>query len=280
MSMDKNSNSFSATVIIAFYNKVRFLELVLAGLSRQSIKNFEVIIADDGSKEENVAAIKKIFPKFSFPIKHLWHEDNGFRKNIMLNKCILEAQSNVLIFVDGDCIPHKNFVEEHLQSTKVGFCSTGRRVNLSHRISEILTPELVAAGYLESIPTNISMFMDAFKGDGNHSGQGIYFQNSLLRKIINQKTRGVLGSNFSATKTDLLAINGFDERYVHPSVGEDTDIEYRLHLHGVKTLPLINVAVQYHMFHKELPREKVNFELFEETKRRGTAKTPFGIKKL
>jgi len=280
MSIHLNSNSFSATIIIAFYNKVHFLELVLAGLSRQTVKNFEVIIADDGSKEENVAAIKKIFPQYAFPFRHLWHEDNGFRKNIMLNKCILVAQSEVLIFVDGDCIPHKSFVEEHLQSTKVGFCSTGRRVNLSARISDGLTPEMVASGYLESLPTTISMFMDAFKSDGNHSGQGLYFKNDLLRKLINQKTRGVLGSNFSATKTDLLAINGFDERYVHPSIGEDTDIEYRLHLHGVKTLPLINVAVQYHMFHKELPREKVNFELFEETKLRGTAKTPFGIEKL
>ena len=270
--------STAATVIIAFYNKVRFLGLLLAGLARQSVQDFEVIIADDGSSADNVAAIKELFKKYSYPIKHLWHEDNGFRKNIMLNKCILAAQGEIIIFVDGDCIPHKNFVEEHTTSTRVGVCSTGRRVNLSAAMSDSLTPESVRDGVLER--SNIAMFFDGLKGKGNHSGQGLYIKIPILRKFINKKVRGVLGSNFSATKADLLAVNGFDERYVHPSVGEDTDVEYRLHLQGVKTVSLINVAVQYHLFHKELPREKVNFELFEETKKRGTATTPFGIQKF
>ncbi len=281
--MNSITATVTATVIIAFYNKVRFLDLVLAGFARQSVQNFEVIIADDGSTAENVTAIKELFKKYSYPIKHLWHEDNGFRKNIMLNKCILESEGKIILFVDADCIPHKNIVEEHLASTRVGVCSTGRRVYLSAAMSDSLTPESVKEGVLER--SNIAMFFDGLNGRGNHSGQGIYIKNSLphmrlLRKFINQKVRGVLGSNFSATKADLLAVNGFDERYVHPSVGEDTDIEYRLHLQGVKTLSLINVAVQYHLYHKELPREKVNFELFEETKKRGTAKTPFGIQKL
>lgn len=276
--MNSITSTVTATVIIAFYNKVRFLDLVLAGLARQSVQNFEVIIADDGSTAENVAAIKELFKKYSYPIKHLWHEDNGFRKNIMLNKCILAAAGDTLIFVDGDCIPHQCFVEEHLSSTRLGFCSTGRRVNLSAAMSDSLIPESVKDGVLER--SNIVMFFDGLNGRGNHSGQGIYIKIPILRKFINQKVRGVLGSNFSATKADLLAVNGFDERYIHPSVGEDTDIEYRLHLHGVKTQSLINVAVQYHLYHKELPREKVNFALFEETKKRGTAVTPFGIRKF
>lgn len=267
-----------ATVIIAFYNKVRFLDLVLAGLSAQTFTNFEVIIADDGSTQESVKAIKEIFKKYSFPIKHLWQEDDGFRKNIMLNKCTLSAEGEILIFVDGDCIPHKNFVDEHIKSTRLGVCSTGRRVNLSQEISDSLTPELVASGILEK--SNLKMILNSFQGKGNHSGQGIYITNSWLRAFINKKRRGVLGSNFSVTKSDLLAVNGFDERYVHPSVGEDTDIEYRLVLNGVKVAPLINAAIQYHLYHKELPRNPVNFELFEKTKKLAKAKTPYGIEKL
>ncbi len=271
-------NKIKATLVIAFYNKVRFLELLLAGLSRQTFKDFEVLIADDGSTEANVALVKNLIPKYSFPIKHLWHEDDGFRKNIMLNKCVIAARGDVIIIVDGDCIPHSCFIEEHMNSTHDGTCSTGRRVNLSQPMSDKLTPELVAQGYLEH--SNIKMMLYNLKGEGNHAGQGLYFKNKLIRSLINKKIRGVLGSNFSVTKNDLVAVNGFDERYVHPSVGEDTDIEYRLRLNGVKVASLINVAVQYHLYHKELPRHNVNFELLESTKKLGLAKTPFGINKL
>lgn len=273
----KTMNSITATIIIAFYNKVRFLELVLAGFSRQSLQNFEVIIADDGSTEENVEQVKKLLTNYTFPIKHIWQHDDGFRKNIMLNKCILASQGQTLIFVDGDCIPHAHFVEEHLLSTRDGRCSTGRRVNLSEAMSNELTPQNVARGYLEH--SNMKMMFNSLWGKGNHAGQGVYFKNKFIRHFINKKVRGILGSNFSATKHDLLAVNGFDERYVHPSVGEDTDIEYRLRLNGVVVNPLINVAIQYHLYHKELPRNPINAELFESTKIRGQAKTLYGINK-
>jgi hypothetical protein len=121
--------------------------------------------------------------------------------------------------------------------------------------------------------------MDAALKRGNHSGQGIYFKNAFLRKRINSKNRGILGSNFSAHKEDILKINGFDERYRHPAVGEDTDVEFRLRLNKVRIQSLINVAIQYHLFHKLLPRKKENDLIFDGVKRRNKAVTPYGIKK-
>ena len=103
-----------ATIIAAFYNRIDFLKLVLAGLERQTEKNFELIIADDGSSENVVREINKIIPVHSFPIKHIWQEDKGFRKNKILNKAITESESDYLIFVDADCVPHRSFIEGHL----------------------------------------------------------------------------------------------------------------------------------------------------------------------
>jgi glycosyltransferase involved in cell wall biosynthesis len=103
-----------ATIIISFYNKIDWLKLVLAGLKRQSNQNFEVIISDDGSKPEVVQEIKRISSSYPFPVRHNWHEDNGWQKNIILNKSVVEAKSEYLIFIDGDCIPHRHFVREHL----------------------------------------------------------------------------------------------------------------------------------------------------------------------
>src|SRR5690606_18206028 len=146
-----------------------------------------------------------------------------------------------------------------------GACSTGRRVNLSTQFSDMLTPALIENGVLER--SYWRFLMDSLFKQGNHSGQGVYFKNKFIRKYINKKNRGILGSNFSAHKDDLLAVNGFDERYKHPAVGEDTDIEYRLRLYGAKVLSLINVANQYHLFHKILPRKKENDLIFETVKK-------------
>ncbi len=266
-----------ATVVIAFYNKVRFLELVLAGFSRQTETNFEVIIADDGSTAENVAKVHALIPQYPFRISHMWQEDNGFRKNVIYNKAIVAAQADIIIFVDGDCIPHAQFVKEHTNSTRLGFCSAGRRVNMSSQLSDSLTTEAVKSGVLEK--SNIRFFLDAWRGRGNHSGQGYYVTKPLLRKLINQRDRGVLGSNFSVHKQDLIEINGFDERYVHPAVGEDTDIEFRLRLKGVQVLYLINVANQYHLYHRILQREEENPRLFAQVKKENKYFAALGISK-
>src|SRR5687768_7510377 len=99
----------SASLIISFYNKIEYLRMILAALERQSFKNFEVVIADDGSKAEVVNEIKEIQTKSPLQIQHIWHEDIGFRKTKILNESIRKSNSDYLIFIDGDCIPHHKF---------------------------------------------------------------------------------------------------------------------------------------------------------------------------
>jgi hypothetical protein len=90
--------------------------------------------------------------------------------------------------------------------------------------------------------------------------------------------KGLLGSNFSVHKEDLEAINGFDERYEAPAVGEDTDIEVRMLWNNMRIRMVKNVAVQYHIHHKKLPRPEKNLEIFEEVKRERKAFTPYGLR--
>ena len=107
------------SVIAAFYNNIQYLKLVLAGFERQTEKDFELIIADDGSNEEVVKEIESIASNYSFRIKHIWHPDKGFRKNKILNQAILTSESDYLIFIDSDCVPHSKFVEEHLNEKEI-----------------------------------------------------------------------------------------------------------------------------------------------------------------
>ena len=114
-------------------------------------------------------------------------------------------------------------------------------------------------------------------GNSYDVGIGFYIQNKFLRKQSNKKYRGLLGCNFSLYKKDILAINDFDERYEAPSIGEDSDIEFRLGLNGVKVKSLNHIAVQYHLYHKLQERLQKNLDLFEKVKKFRIAYTPFGL---
>ena len=265
-----------ATVIAAFYNKIDYLRLVLAGFERQSEKDFELIVADDGSKQEIVKELESLSKKISFPLIHIWQEDKGFRKNKILNKAITTAKSNYIIFIDADCIPHFRFVEEHISYSEKGSCLTGRRVNLSQKYTQILSPQKVREGLIEK--NNFALIKDSLFGESFYVEKGFYFKSRLLRKIFNKKKRGLLGCNFSLYKEDMLNINGFDERYEAPSIGEDSDVQFRLELNGIKIISLNHIAVQYHLYHQLLERPQENLSLFNKIREEKHAFTPFGIK--
>lgn len=265
------------SLIISFYNRLDYLKLVFAGLEIQSFKNFEVIIADDGSNKVVVAELNSLIKKYDFPIKHIWHEDKGFRKNKILNRAIVESQTNYLVFIDGDCVPHSEFLKEHYINRKERVCLTGRRVNLSKKITDKLNEELIRNKFLER--NNFLILIDSIFGETVDFEKGIYVKNNFLRKLINKKPRGLLGCNFSIHKKDILEVNGFDERYIYPSIGEDSDLQFRLELNGVRIESLNNMAIQYHLFHKLQQRRAENLQLFDEVKKSRLAFTPYGITK-
>jgi len=268
-------NQPEVSLILSFYNRIDFLKLVFAGLQRQTFKNFEVLIADDGSSEEIVNDIEKLSCEINFPIAHIWQEDKGFRKNKILNQAIINSNSPYLIFIDGDCIPHRDFIAEHFSSRQLNTCLTGRRVNLSQKLSESLSSQKVKEGILEN---HFFLLKDGLLGKSTDVEKGFFIRNKFLRKYFNKKKRGLLGCNFSIHKNDLLVINGFDERYTAPSIGEDTDIQFRLELAGGSIRSLNNIAVQYHLYHKPQPRPIENLKLFETVKTEKQAFTKFGIK--
>ena len=266
------------SLIISFYNKLNTLELLFTALEKQSFKDFEVIIADDGSESEVVKKISELIAGCKFKTHHIWHEDKGWRKNSILNKAILKSNTGYLIFIDGDCIPHPRFIEEHYNNRKEATVLAGRRVNLSVYISDRLSINNIKKGYLQHIFLLLSFLFRLF-GKGSHTENGLYFKSKFLRKHINNKERGILGSNFSVHKSDILNINGFDERFIYPGAGEDTDIRNRFKNYGIKIETLKHIAIQYHLYHKPLDRNKGNLEILEENIINKVTFTPYGIKK-
>jgi len=267
-----------ASLIISFYKKFDYLKLVLAGFERQTFRDFEIIVADDGSDETIVDEIEKYSKQVSFKLKHVWHKDKGFRKNKILNCAVISSETDYLIFIDGDCVPHSNFIKEHIQSGNKDLCLTGRRVNLSQKITNKLTTANVKDGFLEN--NNLLLIEDGLLGESFYVERGFYLKNKTLRDFFNKKKRGLLGCNFSLHKENMSKINGFDERYEAPSIGEDSDVQFRLELAGIKIKSINNIAVQYHLYHKLQERPQKNLDLFEEVKRENKFFTKYGIKKI
>jgi len=235
------------SLVIAVYNKSENLRLVLAGCARQSFQRFEVIIADDGSGLQIRDVVREARSRYAFPIMHLWHQDRGWRKNTMLNNGIRAARAQYVVFIDGDCIPASHFLADHWMHREPGHVLLGRRVETSARWSMALTLELVATGRFEHLGWR--ELRDGLQGASLRVEDGIRIPSRLLRRLLLRNVTGILGSNFSAAKTDLEAVNGFDELYDGPGCGEDSDIQYRLSLLGVTGKSLRNLAVQYHIHH-------------------------------
>jgi glycosyltransferase involved in cell wall biosynthesis len=268
-------NKPSLSLIIAFYNNLSFLKLVWASLEVQSLNNFEVIICDDGSKTEVVDELHQLMNISRIPTQHLWHEDSGFRKNRIMNHGIQQAFSDYIVFIDGDCVLHPEFLREHFENKKNKTALAGRRLDLSPGISKNLTPEKIKNGYLQN---NLWWIIPLISWRKDNNGpKGIYVRNPKLRKWLNQTPRGIVGCNFSLHKSDLLAVNGFDHRYEAPGTGEDSDLEFRLRLNGVKIEPFCHGAVQYHLWHKLQNRPNENEKLFKEVQNLQQAFTSYGI---
>lgn len=268
------------SVIIAFYNGIEWLKMIFVALGRQSFKNFEVIVADDGSREEVVKELDKLIAAQPFRITHLWQEDLGFRKNMILNRAVEQSRGEYLLFLDGDCIPHRKLVEEHYKVRKEGTVIAGRRVELPATISDSLTAEMVASPHFER-----KVFLPLIYAGIVHREQ--FTENSIritspaLRRWLLPRCSGyILGCNFSMYKSDLLKANGFDERYVNPGTGEDTDLEFRLARMGITPVVMNHYATVYHKKHRRLDvRSEANRLLFEENNKNCIGRTPYGIVK-
>jgi len=228
-----------ASVIIACYKDSDIVERNLAAFSRQSFRDFELIIADDGSPEDYGPILKRWAAKFAHPIQHVRHEDLGFRKTRILNRAIRVSRFTQLIFVDMDCLPHKDFVRNHLRHLQPGVALAGRRVHVQR--SDVPSAEKIAARGLGLGPLRLLRLWIM--------GRARLIEHGLILPVTYEiPHRGILGCNFSITKPDFEKINGFNAEFAGPG-WEDTDIDFRLQLASIKARTLRHKLVEYHVDH-------------------------------
>lgn len=264
------------SVIISTYNSEAWLEKVLWSYSCQTIPNFEVVIADDGSGPATKELIKSFSVNAPFKIKHVWHEDDGFQKSKILNKAILACSSEYILMSDGDCLARKDFVEEHLANREEGYFLSGGYYKLPMDISR----EITKADIISQRCFDINWLKsNGLKGSIKNLKLTAAGHLKDFLNYITPTNASWNGHNSSGWKKDILAVNGFNEQMQYG--GQDRELGERLFNYGIKSKQIRYSAVCLHLDHKrgyKTPESITkNQKIRKEVKEKNISWTPYGI---
>jgi glycosyltransferase involved in cell wall biosynthesis len=240
-------SSPTVSLIISTYNRPEALDKVLAGVDLQTAGPLEILIADDGSAEPTQQLIKSWQARLGGRLRHVWHSDQGFRKTIILNECVAQSQGAYLVFLDGDCVPHRNFIEDHQRLAEKGFWVQGRRCFVGERWVEEFD-----IGRISPLPWIVA-------GRITGTAKAIRLPFPIISR--NKAQRGIIGCNQGMWRDDLVAINGFDEDYVGWGIGEDSDMGTRLYHLGRPRKFCYAHAVVYHLDHPSPAKDHLSQSL-------------------
>lgn len=266
-------------LIISTYNNPRSLELCLVSVAAQRVKPNGICIADDGSGPETRAVVDAFAAEVApMPVRHLWHEDRGFEKNAILNMAIATSTAEVLVFIDGDVMIHPDFVARHLQLTRPGQFSTGSLIRLDAEATASVTPEMVRSGIV-------------FDRDWLRENRAIRKLSTWLKtrpfpvpvmgvfERLSPVRRALCGANASVWRSDLLAINGYDETIKYG--GGDKHLGIRLNNAGVRGRHLRFSAPLVHLDHPrgyaDPERMRRHKQMIRAARKSGETRTRHGI---
>ena len=278
MNMAVNERTLPISVIVSTYNSEAWLEKVLLGYAAQTYRNFEVIVADDGSRPSTQALVERHAQGYPVPLRHIWHEDQGYRRQEILNKAIPLAAHEYILFTDGDCIPRKDFVAVHALHAEKGRFLSGGYCKLGMTLSEAISADDIRHGHcfdLKWLQCRASMkFSNRLKLGAGPVRARLLDAITTARPTFNN-------CNSSAWKEDLLAINGYDERMKYG--GPDRELGERLENNGIRGKQIRHRAICVHLDqargYKTTESVQANLAIRAETRSSKAVWTPHGIKK-
>ena len=236
--------------VVLTYNRTDALLAVLRSLARQCNEDHQVIIADDGSRQDQVQMLFDHCPAFKCPVLHVWHPDKGFTIARARNLAASHATGEYLVFLDGDCIPSRGFVAQHERIAEAGCFVNGSRVLLNQRMTAQVINNVV------DLPAQpVSFWLRArLRGDANKLSHLVSWPRKLLRVKKSFKWRGIRGCNLGVWKKDFLNVNGFDESFEGWG-HEDADFVLRLNHLGIKRKNGFLATEVFHLWHPESKRD-------------------------
>lgn len=240
------------SVILTTYNWPEALSLILNALHHQTYKNFEVIVADDGSDDRTKITIERVEQNVMYPIHHVWQQDHGFHASKIRNMAINKSSGDYLIFLDGDCIPRKDFILNHIALREPHWFVRGNRIILSERFSQqVVNHELPIYAW-----ANKNWLPYRLKRDIRRFTPLLSLPDTSFRKSKKNKWYGVKTCNMSVWRTDVEHVDGLDETYIGWG-REDSDLAVRLINAGIRRKEGIYSTAVFHLWHEEASRENL-----------------------
>jgi len=244
------------SVIVTTYNRPEALKKVLDGLMNQTLPPREIIIADDGSTRETAQMLAPYLAQSDIPMHYVWQEDKGFRAARIRNRAILKSTGEYLLLLDGDCIPQRHFVADHLGMAEEGCFFQGKRVLVNQKIVDWFDHREMASFF------KLMVHVMTAGISNSHHVLRIPFSPSYKVK----KLSGVRSCNMGLFKKDVTAVNGFNHEFTGWG-REDSEFVIRLFRYGLKRKENPFKAICYHLWHRENSRKnlELNDGLLEKT---------------
>lgn len=237
------------SVLISTYNWKEALALCVRSVLRQTVRPAEIVIADDGSRDDTRATIEALRRETDIPIVHVWQEDCGFRKTEILNKAILKVSHPYIVQIDGDVVLERHFIEDHLEVAEKGCFVCGSRVGLK--------PEMTARFLREGVDFH-PPFLQLGLGYALNSLRIGPLRRYLAPRFGQKDLTRLRGCNMAFWREDLLRVNGYNEDLTMWGQ-EDTEIAYRLIHAGVRKKFLKAGGVEYHLYHTPASRANLDY---------------------
>ena len=250
----------SFSVIVSTYNRPEFLELVLYGYAAQTDRDFELVVADDGSRPATAEVIARSRAATGLRIVHVWHEDAGFRKSLIVNRAIVAAGGEYLLFTDGDCIPRRDLVEVHRGLARPGRFVAGGYLKLPASVSAAVRPDHVQSGQI----ADLRWLRDQGWSPGRRALRLVKSQSLAAAFDAITPTRAEFqGNNASVWRDALEVVNGFESQMGYG--GLDKALGYRLRNAGIRGIQARHRAVAMHLDHPRPYRDAEGLRKNRET---------------
>jgi len=234
------------SVIVPTYNRPKALKKVLDGLVNQTQAPHEIIIADDGSTQETASMLAPYLAQPDLNLHHVWQKDKGFRLSRIRNKAILKARGDYILMLDGDCIPEKHFVEDHLSLAEKGCFFQGKRVIVNQKSEAQFT-----CIDMDSFARRLTHAMKFNISNSHHILRIPFWPAHRMSKLP-----GIRGCNMGFFRKDLVAVNGYNQA-IQGWGREDQEIVVRLYKLGLKRKENPFKAICYHLWHPENSRNNL-----------------------
>jgi len=239
------------SLIVSTYNRPDALGAVLRSLARQTDRDFEIVVADDGSGPQTREVIDGWVSRIGVPLRHVWQEDRGFRLAEIRNRAIAASAGGYLIFLDGDCIARPDFVAAHRRLGEPGYFVGGNRVLLSRRLTEAI----LADDLEPEVWPFASWAVLCARGQVNRLLPLLTLPLGPTRKRLATEWEGVRGGNFAFFRGDLDKVDGFETSFVGWGL-EDSDIVIRMIRSGVKRKDGRFATGVLHLWHEDADRSQ------------------------